>query len=297
MAVQAKAIKQKMKSVGNIRKITRTMEMVSVSKMKRAIDRALSLRLYAEHSVELLKRLGDKSPEKHRFFKHAVAEKKLLILVGSQKGLCGGYNTNLYRFAVEYIREHNANYDVITVGKYGEKLARRLKLQIIASFDSLDLRKGIDESRALAQIALEKFVKSEYSQVDIVYTEFVKAMNYTPKHLTVFPVRTDAYEQTIEEIDRGTHRNEELGSLAEYVLEPSASEIIENVVPSLSHAIIHAALLEAEASEHSSRMFAMKTATDNASELQRVLKISYNRARQASVTQEIAEITAGASAL
>lgn len=297
MAVQAKAIKQKMKSVGNIRKITRTMEMVSVSKMKRAIDRALSLRLYAEHSVELLKRLGDKSPEKHRFFKPAVADKKLLILVGSQKGLCGGYNTNLYRFAVEYIKEHNASYDVVTVGKYGEKLARRLKLQIIASFDSLDLRKGIDESRALAQIALEKFTKSEYSQVDIIYTEFVKAMNYTPKHLTVFPVRTDAYEQTIEEIDRGAHRSEELGNLAEYVLEPSASEIIESVVPSLSHAILHAALLEAEASEHSSRMFAMKTATDNASELQRVLKISYNRARQASVTQEIAEITAGASAL
>lgn len=297
MAVQAKAIKQKMKSVGNIRKITRTMEMVSVSKMKRAIDRALSLRLYAEHSVELLKRLGDKSPEKHRFFKQGTADKKLLILVGSQKGLCGGYNTNLYRFTVEYIKEHNANYDVVTVGKYGEKLARRLKLQIIASFDSLDLRKGIDESRPLAQIALEKFIDNQYSQVDIVYTEFVKAMNYTPKRLTVFPVRTDAYEQTIEEIDRGIHRGEYLGSLAEYVLEPSAAEIIDSVVPSLSHAIMHAALLEAEASEHSSRMFAMKTATDNASELQRVLKISYNRARQASVTQEIAEITAGASAL
>lgn len=293
MAVAAKAIKQKIKGVGNIRKITRTMEMVSVSKMKKATSAALLVRSYSVAALNVLSHISQKTNSEHMYFKTRSGNAQLLILVSSNKGLCGSYNTNLYRKLIHNIKAQGGQQiELITIGKQAEKIAKRTGLTIRASFTDIADTPRMEDAESLLRTVLELCNKNEYSYAGILYTHFVKQMNYTPKIRKLFPL--DA--KSIEDITSGEDQVQAIGQ-RETIFEPNEGAVLEEIVPRLLSAVIFGALCDASASEHSTRMFAMKTASDNAKEIQRVLTISYNRARQDAVTQELAEIAAGAGAV
>jgi F-type H+-transporting ATPase subunit gamma len=291
MAVQAKAIKQKIKGVGNIRKITRTMEMVSVSKMKKASSAALVVRSYAKAAEKVIVHIGSKQASEHRYFKTNNSPKNLYIICSSNKGLCGSYNTNIYRKLSKTLSGQDmSEIDFITIGKQSEKIAKRLGGKVIASFTEIGDTPDMALAANVFSIANDVFKNEEYSKVSFVYTHFIKQMSYEPTIAQLFPFSSEMVQEILP-LEGSDNLNKET------VFEPSESAVLEEIVPSLIEALIFAGLTDASASEHSSRMFAMKTASDNAKEMQRILTISYNRARQDAVTQELAEIAAGAGAV
>ncbi len=301
MAAGTKVIKSKIKSITSIRKITRTMEMISVSKMKKAVQQTLSVRPYAVHALELIESMARETIESHALFTvPKTGSRELLIVVSSNKGLCGSYNTNIGRALTMHLKQNNKDgIDVVTVGKFSEKIARRMKLSVIASFIDLENYTNADDTRALSKHVLELFASGMYTSVKTLFTNYVKASSYKPIIRQVLPVSTQGFENILEEIADGSadvHAELEQPKPL-YVFEPTASTVLDTVVPQLLHVVFHQILTESHASEHSSRMFAMKQATDAAGDMLKGLKLKFNRVRQDAVTQELAEISSGAVAL
>lgn len=300
MAVQAKAVKNKIKSVSNIKKITRTMEMVSVSKMRKTVEKSLALRSFARYSLELLVNLSKARQLEHPLLTVREKGKTLMVIVASNKGLAGAYNVNIDKSTKKFIAENpGETVDAITIGKQAEKIALRNGLKIVASFKEFDEKVQYLDVTALAKVMKENFLKDAlYKRVVVNYTQFVKAMTYAPTVRELIPVSPKVARNMIEEVEKGSE--EELfatDSLAQYMFEPTEEIVLETVVPQLIHALMYQAILEGQASEHSSRMVAMKNATDNAGRLQEALTLEYNRARQAAITQEISEIVNAAEAV
>lgn len=280
--MQTKVIKEKIKSVGSIKKITKTMEMVSAAKMKKAIDSALLLRPFHTEAQHLLHDISLDSLTSHELLASNGVVGEVIILVASNKGLCGSYNVNIYRKLIEsYNEEERKNLKVIAFGKYAEKVAKKLHLETLASF-SHPLITG-DDAHATATLIVDWYKKKTIGNVRILYTHFTSGSSFTPTLLQLLPFSSEG--------DPTTHGE------PRYAYEPDQDAVLTSIIPMMLHNIIYGAVLESYASEHSARMFAMKSATDNAKELQDDLKLYYNRARQDAVTQEIAEITSGAMAL
>lgn len=299
--IQLKAIKEKIKSVGSIKKITRTMEMVSVAKMRKAVLQTLGSREYSRYALELLVTLSKKKKIGHPLLVFGKGAKTLLVIVASNKGLCGGYNTNVNRavkkFKEEYVND--SGFDCITIGKQSEKIAKRNKINIIASFHEFGENIELNEVRSLRKLIQKEFTESGvYKNVVIIYTQFVKQLEYKPIAIELIPISPKTTRNILEEIESGrTEDRFKKDSLALYLFEPNEEEVLNAILPTLLTATLFQILLEASAAEHSSRMVAMKNATENAKEIENDLTLTYNRARQAGITQEISEIIAGAEAL
>jgi F-type H+-transporting ATPase subunit gamma len=280
--MQTKAIRQKIKSVGSIKKITKTMEMISAAKMKKAIDAAFTLRPFHEEAEKIMRDLALDPLLKHDLLKHNGVETELVIVVASNKGLCGGFNVNVYRKLIEaYSKDENKKLKIIAFGKYAEKVAKKLQVEVVASFNHAALTS--EHARATATLIVDLYKKKEIGSVRILYTDYVSAASFAPKLLQLLPFK-------------GQGESTPTGD-AKYTYEPNQEQVLSTIIPMMIHNLIYGAILESYASEHSSRMFAMKNATDNANELQKELKLYYNRARQSAVTQEISEIVGGAAAL
>lgn len=280
--MKTKAIKQKIKSVGNIKKITKTMEMVSAAKMKKAIDNALLLRPFRTEAERVLGDISFDAITRHELLVHNNVEGEVLIIIASNKGLCGSYNINVYRKLLEaYSVEERKKLKVIAFGKYSEKIAKKLHLETLASYNRPVLT-SVD-AHATATMIVDWYKEKKIGTVRILYTYFKSGTTFTPTILQLLPFSASG-------------RHTDIGP-SRYLYEPDQESVLSTIVPIMLHNIIYGAILESYASEHSARMFAMKNATDNADELQGELKLYYNRARQGAVTQEIAEITSGAMAL
>ena len=280
--MQTKAIKGKIKSVGSIKKITKTMEMVSASKMKKALDEAYTIRPFFEESKIILEDIVSNRRIKHPLVEKNEGNKILYIIVSSHKGLCGGYNANIYRKYMELKSGKGfSDVDVIAIGKYSEKIAKKGKSKIVLSYQATTF--SAKESRSLAKFLVNEYRDKKYASISIIYTHLLSSSTFAPTETALLPY-----------IAKG-HETRAIDSLFQY--EPSEHEVLGAGIPMMIQNIITSSVLESYASEHSSRMLAMKSATDNASELQDDLKLYYNRARQGAVTQEIAEITSGAMAL
>ena len=280
--MQTKVIKQKIKSVGSIKKITKTMEMVSAAKMKKATDAALTLRPFHEEAQAVLEDLSLDPLAAHELLLHNGVKDEAVIIVASNKGLCGSYNVNAYRKLLEaYNENERKGLKVVAFGKYSEKVAKKLHLETLASFNHPVLTG--DDARVVANMIVEWYKEKKIGTVRILYTHFTSASTFTPTLLQLLPFSSEGKPDSLGE--------------PRYDYEPDQETVLETIIPMMLHNIIYGAILESYASEHSARMFAMKSATDNASELQDELKLYYNRARQERVTQEIAEITSGAMAL
>lgn len=280
--MQTKVIKQKIKSVGSIKKITKTMEMVSAAKMKKATDAALTLRPFHTEAQSVLEDLSLDPLAAHELLSHNGVKDEVVILVASNKGLCGSYNVNVYRKLLEaYNEEDRKHLKIVAFGKYSEKVAKKLHLETLASFNHAVLTG--DDARVVANMLVEWYREKKIGAVRILYTHFTSATTFTPTLLQLLPFSSEGKPDA-----HGEPR---------YEYEPDQETVLTTIIPMMIHNIIYGAILESYASEHSARMFAMKSATDNASELQDELKLYFNRARQSAVTQEIAEITSGALAL
>ena len=295
MATDTKTIKHKMKSVQNIGKITKAMEMISVSKMKKSASKRLASSVFAKHSFQLLENLHLYKNLTHPYLQQGAGTKVLMLIIASNKGLCGGYNINVSKQISKFIKTHPGTHvDAIVIGKQAQRIAGRNNINVLASFtDFSDYFSG-SEVRSFFHSIIENYHDGlDYREVVVAYTEFVSAISYNPKIQSLIPLSVDTAQKMLGLEDLVSSKRK----FALYSFEPTEQEVLDRVVPSVLMSILYQFLLESLASEHSARVAAMRNASDNAKDMLEELKINYNRARQAAITQEIAEIVGGASAM
>jgi F-type H+-transporting ATPase subunit gamma len=283
---QIQAIKRRIKSVGSTAQITKAMELVSASKMRRAIESMFQARPYAAAGSEVLSQLtAVNTGVEHALLNKRPIRKELIIAIASDRGLAGAYNSNISRMVLEQInhnREENIQTSVITVGqKLSQFIARIVDVELLGAYAHWSTEPTSTDIRPINQTAIHGYSQSQFDSVVLVYTDFISMLKQNTVVRPLLPL-------TIPE----NHNN----ASAETIFEPSTDEVLKAILPRLIEAQIFQAILEATASEHAARMMAMKNASDNAESLIDDLTLTYNGVRQASITQELAEITSGAEA-
>ena len=290
---KGRQLKGRIRSVQNTRKITRTMELVSTSKLKRAQDRVIGARPYAEALREVLAdlvtpELADQFPLLRRPAPPAKGGPKraAVVLLTSNRGLAGAFNSNLIketRRRIEALEAEGHTVELHGVGKKGIGYFRYLGRKFALERMDIGDKPTADHAAEIAEPLIEAYAAGALASVDLVHARFVSALTTPPVTTRILPV-----EMTVPEADRPAR---------DYILEPSAEAILEQLLPLYVRNAVYRGLVETAAAEHGARRTAMKNATDNAGEILEVLKRTYNRQRQASITQEIAEIVGGAAAL
>lgn len=296
-------IKRRIKSVKSTNKITKAMELVSAAKMRKAVNKVLATRTYADLTWELILHLLKKiDAKKHPLFRETKEVKKVaVVLIGTNRGLCGSFNNQLAKKVAASIQLHHPEStvtDVITLGTKVRDEARRLKLNLIADFPKNDITQDSSAVRAIVKLIFQSFVEKKYDKVFVAYTDFMSSLRQMPHVKQLLPFSTEIDERLGHIIhEKEESQKADLAKISEFIFEPSQAEILNNFLPRLLEVQLYQAVLESEASEHSSRMFAMRNASDAASEMMSELTLVYNQARQAGITAEIAEISAGAASL
>jgi F-type H+-transporting ATPase subunit gamma len=283
-------IRRRIKSVKNTSQITKAMQMVAASKMRKAQMRALSGRPYAEELAKILAALGKAggSDELHPLLEERKEVKReLVIVISTDKGLCGALNTNLLR---ELNRFDAAKTTFVAVGRKGAQYLGRLKRDLAAEFELKEAFTFL-ECKQASKFAIDKFLSGEVDKVTVAYTDFKSTLRQEPTLKVILPV------QNFDLDDLHGQKTEVAASSTEYLFEPSAGGVLEHLVPHYVHFAVYQMVLESRASEHSARMVAMKNATDNAKQLIKDLTLEYNKIRQAGITTELLEITTAQMAL
>jgi F-type H+-transporting ATPase subunit gamma len=287
MPASRKLIKSRIKSVKNTRKITKAMELVAASKMRKAVAATLKGRPYVRLAKETIEAVMAKSANvEHELLKPGKGTRDLVIVFTSDRGLAGGYNVNMIKFARDAMRKMS-DVDVIAVGKRGSDALQRLKFNVVASFTGLGNAPQYKDIVPVARMALDGFTGGTYRRVHLYYTDFVSGVTQTPTAQIVLPYGEGGG-------GRDSNVNE---ASVEYAMEPNAHDLLSQMIPRLVMTAFYQALLESSASEHAARMLAMKNASDSARDMMESLTFTYNQVRQAGITQEIAEISSGAAAL
>ena len=266
------------------------MQMVAASKMRKAQMRALSGRPYAEELAKILAALGiaGGSDELHPLLQERKEVKReLVIVISTDKGLCGALNTNLLR---ELNRFDAAKTTFVAVGRKGAQYLGRLKRDLAAEFELKEAFTFL-ECKQASKFAIDKFLSGEVDKVTVAYTDFKSTLRQEPTLKVILPV------QNFDIDDLHGEKTEVAASSTEYLFEPSAGGVLEHLVPHYVHFAVYQMVLESRASEHSARMVAMKNATDNAKQLIKDLTLEYNKIRQAGITTELLEITTAQMAL
>lgn len=271
-------IKRRIKTAKNISQITKALELVSAAKMKKSQAKALAGKLYAQKIYEMVMRLSTKATlSDHPLLTvPKPTGKRLLILLSTNKGLCGGLNTVLFRFMM-----HNysslSNIDIVTIGSKGSDFISRLGHKVMADFSQTTPRDMVVP--ALIQMVTEKFVSGLYDSVEILSNEFLSIAKQVPRKKTLLPL-------TISGVDT----SKSVGNGKELLIEPSVKEVFDALLPHYLENQVRDAILQSEASEHSARMLAMHNATENAKSLSQELTLVYNRVRQEKITYEITDM-------
>ncbi len=277
------------------------MELVAASKMKKAVTQTLSSRHYAKYSEGVLARVSDSiKNSEHPYLADRGHKKILVIVITSNKGLCGAYNAQVFRAVLDLLKtKADREYSFIAVGRKGEAWLRRLGVNIVATFPEISDTPTLRETNPIANLAISEYEKNIYDRVKVIFTNYISALSQTPEVLQILPVSKKDIERAVEnlasEIDseKSNEISEKTDYQAEYLLEPNNESLVINLIEQLSKMHIYQMLLESIASEQSARMVAMKNATDAAGEIIDELTLVFNKARQSSITQEISEISAG----
>ena len=290
-------IRRRIKSVKNTRQITRAMQLVSSSKMKRAQDAAVAGRPYALMLADLLDSVSEKlnlsgADFEHPFFEKRVVKTRGILVLSTDKGLCGPLNTNLFREVLDQVK---GPAKFITVGRKGTQFIARSQLNLLADFTVSD-KTAFSEIRSLLKLAVDAYLDGTIDTIEIAYPSFVNVLVQEPIIQKLLPIVD--LEEVLSQLRKRTKVE---GAVAdarkdarEMCFEPSAKAVLADLPNHYIKVIIHQLLLESRAAEHCARMVAMKAATDNASSLVDDLTLDYNKARQAAITQEILEIAAAA---
>ncbi len=296
-----------MKAIKSTRQVTKAMELVAASKMRRAVNNAQMLRRYALSAWRILENLAEVHPGLHPYLTERPAKKILAILFTSDRGLCGSLNAQMFRMASHYLKEVKAlpefeMLSFIAIGKKGQQFLARSGEDVVAAFPALSNHPAFRDILPIARIATEGFLDGSWDSVVLLYSDFISAIAQEPTAKVLLPfTKSNLKTMLLSIIQRRHTRSEDLmkeeESVAEYVFEPSQDEILRTILPQLTEMQVFQAVLEATASEHSARMVAMRNASDNASDILDDLTLTYNQTRQAGITAELAELSASKAAL
>ena len=291
MSGALKEVRNRIKSVQSTQQITKAMKMVSAAKLRRAQDAITQMRPYAQKLQEMLSNIVSSS-EGDVAMDLAVerpVEKVLVIIVTSDRGLCGGYNSNLIKLTKQVIQEKypsqfaRGTVQVLPIGKKGYEYFTKNGFKVVDAYWDIFTGLSFDRVQAAAKYAMNAFAAKEVDVVELVYSEFKNAATQQYIAESFLPVQ--------KVTDTGSKKK------ADFIFEPNQAVLLEELMPKILNTQLYKAVLDANASEHGARMTAMDKASDNANELLKSLKISYNRARQAAITTELSEIVSGAAAL
>jgi len=280
----AKEIRGQIKATQNTAKITKAMEMVAASKMRKAQERVLEARAYAEGIKRIVHNLMRAHPEyKHEFLSKRDAVKRVgVIAVSTDKGLCGGLNTNAMKKAFAVMQDSKVDVDAMNIGRRASQAMRRFGVNIVASVEDINDAPSLDEILGVVQVAMDKYLAGELDEVHLVYSKYVNTMTQEPTSMRLLPCDDSDVDESEAYWD--------------YLYEPDSQMVLDGLLRRYIEALVYHSVLENKACEHSARMVAMKAATDNARDIVKDLQVTYNKARQAAITQEIAEICSGAAA-
>ncbi|MDB6072471.1 MAG: synthase gamma chain [Verrucomicrobiaceae bacterium] len=288
-------IRRRIKSVKSTAQITKAMQLVAAAKMKKAQDQANNGRAYAELMNKVLVSLRDGVEEStHAYFSEGKGSKTLVLAITSDKGLCGALNTNLLKKLLSTKIEGEVDY--VTIGRKGAQSLARLRKSLIADFPLKDPAKFL-ELRPVGKFIQQKFLTGEYRRVLVAFNNFINTVTIVPSVEQLLPVdKVTLGGKRSYEADH-VAASPDAATLPQYTFEPDAATVFDSVLPQYVNNTIFQMLLEARASEHSSRMVAMKNATDNAKQMLKDLSLEYNKLRQAAITNELLEITTAKMAL
>lgn len=281
-------IKSKIKSVQNTRKVTRALEMVSASKIRKAQDRMKASRPYARLMKQVIGHIARANTDYvHPYMAARNTVKRVgYIVVSTDRGLCGGLNSNLFRKLLGEIREHQqqgVEVDVVAIGQKANAFFRRLKVNMVASVTHLGEKPQVEQLIGIIKVMLDAYESGTVDRVKLAYNDFINTMTQRPTVDQLLPL--PPAEKMAQSHDW------------DYIYEPDAPSVLNDVLTRYVESLVYQAVLENLASEHAARMVAMKSASDNASKLIDTLNLIYNKARQAAITQEISEIVGGAAAV
>ncbi|MSR87271.1 ATP synthase F1 subunit gamma [Candidatus Peribacteria bacterium] len=310
MAHSLRDLRRKMKAIKSTKQVTKAMELVAASKMRKAVQNAVLLRKYALTAWAILQKIALSHRGNHLWLVERPVKRVLAILVTSDRGLCGSLNTQLFRSVGHYITACKdlvgfEQLDFIAVGRKGQQYLTRSGQSVVAAFPAFSNHPSFRDVLPVSRIAIDGFKAGTYDHVVLLYTDFLSALVQEPATKLLLPFSESELKKMIQELlprKRITKEEEETMKnitrlSAEYVFEPSEGEVLDRILPQLSEMQIYQAVLESAASEHSARMVAMRSATDNASDILSDLSLTYNQTRQANITAEIAELSGAAAAL
>ena len=296
-------IRRQIQSTKNTSQITKAMEMVSAAKMRKSQEAALMARPYAEAALHVLENVSESiEPRKHILLERREVKNVCLFVVTSDKGLCGGLNSGVFKKVSKIIKENEAQgrkVSVVAIGKKAESYFRKTKNDLIAVFNGIGDSVELKETLPISKLLIDDFRDKKFDKVMAIYTNFVSTLKQDTRVKTILPITRRSLEETIEEIEDIVPKNskdENDSNNLEYKFEPSSGEVLCKLLPNLIEIQSYHIILESNASEHSARMVAMKTATDSAKDMLEDLNLLYNYIRQQKITQEISEISAGVAA-
>jgi F-type H+-transporting ATPase subunit gamma len=276
-------IRRRIGAVRNIKQITRAMQFVAASKLKRAQDATLAARPYSEKIDEVLADLASVlGADDHPLLARREGGQRLIVLVTTDRGLAGPLNTNTIRFVAREITEHPGDVAMVTVGRKGRDAMRRSRVPILAHFNGFGDRPAFSDVTPLARLIVDEYLSGRVGRVDVIHSTFISTLAQRPKLDRVLPVEPAADTAGIPG--------------RQFIFEPNAGEVLRQLLPRYVATRLFQAVLESRASEESSRMVAMKSATDNAEDLIDDLTLSFNKVRQTNITREMIEIATGARA-
>ncbi|REL33309.1 ATP synthase F1 subunit gamma [Rhodohalobacter sp. SW132] len=294
--VNLRDIRNRISSVNNTQQITKAMKMVAAAKLRKAQNRMTSMRPFANKMKEVVSRLVSSSDSSNKLLrKPETTDRVLMIVVGSDKGLCGGFNNNLFKVVEIYITKHlsdlrdSGKLDLITLGKKPTAYFKKRNYKVVKSFPGFFDNLNYDDTAAIMEDALDGFTSETYDKIIIGYNEFKTVIAQNRIINQVLPVDT-------ESLKKDENKDDSL-STTDYIYEPDSDAILDEILPVHLIMQLWKAVLESNASEQGARMAAMDNATENAKELEEELTLKYNQARQSAITTEISEIVSGAQAL
>lgn len=289
-----KEIRNRIRSVKNTQKITRAMKLVAAAKLRRAQDAVEASRPYASKMREVIGQLSSAiDPEEHPLFRQEeTPEQTLIVLISSDRGLCGAFNAQLFRKVSTYRATDETNgggLPVAPIGRKGREWARREKVPTMLDLAGMEALPSVENARTITEQVIEAFVTEKVDKVYLVFNEFISALSQQAVFEQLLPLDAEALSSGAPGPDDGTTRD--------YIFEPGRDELLEVLLPQYVQSQVYRAFLESQASEQGARMTAMDNATNNANDLIDRLTLQMNRARQAMITTELMEITAGAEAI
>ena len=290
----AREMRSRIRSVGNIAQVTRALQAVSASKARKAEQAVAATRPYAAKAWQVLRHLSN---QPGRAYLHPLLTERssmrriLVVMVSSDRGLCGAYNINVVRFALESFRRADAEVRYVAIGRKGREMLVRRRGELRAEFSGLPADPIFADVSAIGRLAVDDFLAGQADQVHLVYTDYVNLLTQVPRAVKLLPLELEAGGGRVA--DFAAHPEH----TSAYIYEPGETELLDQIVPRFTALQVFQAILESQASEQAARMVAMRNATENAKELVSALRLDYNKARQQAITSDMLDIAGGAEAL